>query len=249
MKSESILQNIPAFCFLWILGIGAQNASAELCGVIEFLESKSTAISITQNSCSDNANLSMGSEIEMLPGSRLWLKSNTQSDSAFQLICQNSSTKSVEFKVAGLLPPGLQVQQSDSCSAWVDNKMSCEDPLSKENNVFCAVAYEKNADQQSLAETSNSLSVKIRSLEPRPEFDRKQVLNKIKQEIRLCKIVNQIDQEYEFSWQVNPTGSKNRVNIRFPITKNSNFLNCVQAVLEYFPYSPHFEPVTFNSWF
>lgn len=242
-------------CLIVVAVLGSAATHAEICGLMEVQENKSTAITVKQNVCPGNRYIARGSTITMLPGSRLWLKSNpsVSREFPFQLICQNMSDRSMDAKIADLFPPWLVPDKAGLCTGWIDNKLSCQNAARNRSIFFCALSSGSGAENQRES-TANTLSVKIRSLsetthagrdkdrETRQGNDKEAVM----EEMKLCKTVNNIVKTNHFTWRIEPAGTNYRVDIIDSTTQNGAYFECVKSVLEYFPYSHYREPVTFS---
>lgn len=255
MNINITLQSFFRRCLIVVAVLGCASTHAEICGLMELQENKSTAITVKRNVCPDNKYIARGSTITMLPGSRLWLKSNpsVSSEFRFQLICQNMSGRSMDVQIADLFPPWLMIDKSETCTGWIDSKLSCKDATENRSIFFCALSADSNAEYQR-ENTANSLSVKIRSLSEKSQHEDSEDMDKrlandqeaVIKEMKLCKTVNNIVKTSQFTWRIEPAGAKYTVDIINSAKHNEAYFECVKSVLESFPYSQYRESVTFD---
>lgn len=273
MNSQCILSNSRVFTFTglrWqlnarlILGavifgfllFGLHSVSlASSCGLMSLLINKTTAVRILDNECEDEQNLAKGTTIAVYPGSRLWLKSQSQAlyASDFQIICQNPSTDSVHVSISGRFPPWFRVALEEQCGSWVDNKLTCYEQVSNKKSFFCAISYSKKKNAGGDA-YGRSASVKIRSLNAakHESTDVKMEqfnIDDIQHDISLCKQLYGIPGPIRVQWEIVPDGLKHRTNILKTNGYNSDFNDCVYDVLESYPYNNLRETLVMESTF
>ena len=76
----------------------AGNLHAGDCGILRFLENKSNGVTIKDNACKKSDEIALGSKLNLMPGARLWFKSQADtSTKTTQGICQNRSKNSIRI--------------------------------------------------------------------------------------------------------------------------------------------------------
>ena len=249
-KFKKNLLLINAFFF-----IGYTNVlHADQCGILRYLANKSDGVTITGNTCKIIDDIALGSAFNLLPGARLWLKSQMGTDATMQLICQNSSQKSIRINLDSATQPWITANGLANCSLWVDNKMNCNENTNDQNVLICVIAS-VNSELLHKKPEERTTSIKMRSLpsidalhkiktsEKVTETKEQQIVSAMQPDFNLCRAVNHTDSTIKISWQVSTVGQVNRVISVADETGTQRdadkpFIDCLKAVITDFPY-PH----------
>ncbi|MFI3156066.1 MAG: hypothetical protein QX199_07895 [Methylococcaceae bacterium] len=247
-------KNLLLMSTLFFLGY-ANILHADECGVLRHLANKSNGVSITGNTCKTVDDIAVGSEFNLMPGARLWFKSQEAVDAKkMQGICQNRSSKSIRISVDNNKLPWIKPNGLSNCSPWINNKINCDDNIGGQKALTCVLAAINSEPRPNELE-ERTTSVRMRSLpttddadETEPaqndaEIEQGQIISAMQADIGLCKAIYQTDTSIKISWLVETDG---RVKTVAPVAnqsaahKNADkpFIDCITAVIKDFPY-PH----------
>ena len=228
---------VPIFTIVLLVVIfpGTELRASE-CGMMRYLQERSSGVVIRNNQCHENAKISIGTEFELTSGARLWLKSLPQvnSDNYFQLICQNNSTSLVGLSVSSMFIPWINPKGLNNCSSWVDNKLSCEDLQGNKNQLFCVIASIKKPEFKVASKIERKTSVTMRNLDG-IKVDK--IIAAIEPEIELCRALYQDRRPINVSWKINTSAIATNVQIHQARQGNQQPLyECVKTVVSNFAY-------------
>lgn len=195
------------------------------CGQVQLLEAGSVGVTINNSSCEEKSRITVGSTVALTTGSRMWLKfdPNTTGES-FQLICQNKSANEVNLEIAGNTAPWIVPKDLKNCSAWNNNKLSCEDNNGAKNSFFCAIAGDKTLRLASAPEQTTS--VKLRSISPKL-ISVDDIVKDINAEIQLCKDLYGVSSKLEMSWTISSSDMIKDLRVD---SNNKDLVSCVESV-------------------
>lgn len=239
---------------------------ADECGVLRYLANKSNGVAITGNTCKTVDDIALGSEFNLLPGARLWFKSQRGADTKLtQGICQNRSPNPIRISVNSDQLPWIKPSDLAGCSSWTDNKMNCNDSSGGPNTLSCVIAT-INSEPHPKGLEERTTSVRMRSLqmigdhnkaEPsqtNAETNKEQAISAMQSDIGLCKTISQSDVHIKFAWLVEANG---HVNTVIPAANESGAQNdadklvidCFTAVIKDFSYPQSSQAVWLSNQF
>lgn len=240
---------------------------ADECGVLRYLANKSNGVAVTGNTCKTNDNIAVGSEFNLMPGARLWFKSQTIGADAkkTQGICQNRSSKSINISVNSDKLPWIKTSGLANCDSWTGNKMNCGDSSVGPNALSCVIAA-IDSEQQPKGLEERTTSVRMRSLPPIDDADKtdssqngaetekEQIVSAMQPDVDLCRVINHTDARVQISWLVE---TNSRVNTVIPAADKANtqnntdkpFIDCLTAVIKDFSYPKSSKAVWLTSQF
>lgn len=245
-------KNLLLLNTIFILG-HASILHADECGVLRYLANKSNGVSIMGNTCKVTDDIALGSTFNLMPGARLWFKSQVgASEKITQGICQNRSAKPISIGVDSDQLPWIKPSGLAKCSSWADNKMNCEDGSGGQNALSCVIAI-VNSETRPKGLEERTTSVRMRSI-PRTggpdkskssqsstEAQKEQIIAAMQSDIGLCRAIGHTDARIKINWLV---GTDGRVNTVIPAVDEADaqndadkpFIDCLTAVIKDFPY-------------
>lgn len=226
------------------------NVNADDCGVINLLADRSSGVSVNGNSCNPTNNIALGSQIDLIPGARLWFQLPQGESNKVQAICQNRSSKPVHLTVNSKESPWIKVSEDTYCSEWKENKLNCDDHAGDQKGLNCVIST--TAKQKSpVGMDERTTSVLMRSIsDPADDSDKTgsdtwnsdQIVAALNPDVNLCKTINSGVTHYKLSWRVETNRQVTLVN---SVADNANhtasevdknYLECVTAVIKSFDY-------------
>jgi hypothetical protein len=190
-------------------------AAASGCVALTMQKDRSPGASILSNDCYELSNLSLGSVMQMNGGARLWLKSNSaaQTDSSFQIICQNKSSDLLQIEVSSAFIPWIKPKNIAHCNDWVGDRLTCNDANSGSPILYCAIAMIKNLSVNNDIERKTSVTMRgidaqgdLKPLDQSESQQLEKIIDFIKPEIDLCRKVFQTDQAVSITWTISTNG-------------------------------------------
>ncbi|MGZ5051491.1 MAG: hypothetical protein ACXWF8_18565 [Methylobacter sp.] len=250
-----------------ILALGYGNVlRAEECGVLRYLENKSNGVAVSSNKCKSAGEIAVGSEFNLMPGARLWFKSQLSGDAkTSQGICQNRSSKAVHIRVNSEKSPWITPIGLTRCSAWGENKINCEDSTGGQSVLSCVIAgVDTEANAKGLEERTTS--VRMRSLpalessdkndseQNGQEGDKERIIAALQPDADLCRAISNTDTRVKISWLVE---ANSRVSTVIPdIDKaglhddaEKRFVDCLTAAIKGFAYPQSAQAVWLSNQF
>ncbi len=239
---------------------------AEDCGVLRYLANKSNGVVITDNTCKMIDDIALGSKFNLMPGARLWFKSQIDVDAkATQGICQNRSSMPVSISVGSDKLPWIKPSGLANCGSWVDNKMNCDDSNGGQSALSCVIAtINSDARPKGFEERTTSVRMrslpaidgpdKIKSLQSSAEIQKAQIISAMQADVGLCKAVDHTDAPIKITWLVEANGQVNKI---IPIADGSgvqdyadkSLIDCLSAVIKVFPYVQSSQAVWLSNQF
>ena len=244
--------------------MGAES-SINQCGNTKILSNKSHGVEVVFNLCPTNDEISLGTVLNVAPGSRLWLKSFASSENAsgYQMICQSRASKSLRIEVSSLSLPWISPDSTHICSEWDGRKLICDDTNGEKKVFFCASAPnikpknvkkpertasellqkgpEPTASELVRKKPERTTSVKLRRIPllslDEGDFNKIEVLKNLKTEARLCRELYGESQEIEVEWGVNVEGDVIDIaSKKHNDGANPEFAGCILDVVKFHPY-------------
>lgn len=194
----------------------------------KLVEAGSTGVSVSKNTCQEQSKITLGSVLELSPGSRMWLKFDPNpTGESFQLICQNRSASAITVSVAGTAAPWIKPQGVKNCEQWKNSKLLCDSSSGEKSSFFCAIASAKPEKAKNPMEVTTS--VKMRGLFPLPTVTVDEVIKNIQPDIELCKNLYNVSEKTEMSWTVVSLGIIKDLKVS---SDNQDFIACVEGVVK-----------------
>jgi len=217
------------------------------CGDLQFLKNKSPGTQVLSHDCQAGYGLSIGSQLELVAGARLWLTAFYDRQNDQQLICQNRSQKAVYLHIVSTRMPWIQVEKVKQCQSWHNNRLSCV--IAPQQKFFCISGIVKKP-LKSFKRQERTTSITMRSLSHNKQgkiFNDKsyieQSVKDMRTEINLCRDLLQSYVPVELIWNVNMLGQAVDVSI---ITEGHNEISsCIKDVVANYPYLKPREMMTF----
>lgn len=247
LKFKKNIILINTILFLGYAGI----SHADECGVLRYLANKSNGVAVTGNTCKTGDDIAVGSEFNLMPGARLWFKSQAIGPDAkkTQGICQNRSSKPIQISVDSDKQPWIKTNGLVNCNSWTGNKMNCGDSSAGPNALSCVIAA-IDAEQQPKGLEERTTSVRMRSLptmgeadktdssQDGAEPDKEQIVSAMQPDVDLCRAINHTDARVEITWLVETNSRAGTVIPAADKTKNTDkpFIDCLTAVIKDFSY-------------
>ncbi len=236
-------KNVLLVNAIFFLGY-AINLHAQECGVLRYLANKSNGVAIKGNTCGVIDDIALGSEFDLMPGARLWFKSQMGTDAQkAQGICQNRSSDTISISVNSNQLPWIKPSDLVSCGSWTNNKINCSVSKSGQNALSCIIAGNSSESDAKLPERTTS--VRMRSItglsQNGLDSAKEQIVLAMEPDIELCRAINPTNTKIKISWLVEKTGQVNEV---IPVTKDSSsksqidkqLIDCLTAVIKDAPY-------------
>lgn len=249
MNTPALSKNIVLMLFLF-----SMNLQAAECTVLQYLQNKSQGVEIGNNTCTEANQLAIGTQFSLLPGARLWLRSNLQTETQrqAQIICQNQANHNVSIEVSSLFLPWIKAQSLEQCSSWSHNKLTCEDNNGNKNAFFCMAASIKRPNFRQAQKPERSTSVVMRKIyvaETGYAYF-KEVIDFITPEVDLCKQLYTGKGQFKVQWDVNAYGRVEQISVNYKQqTNNPRLYECVKTVVEQFEYPLMSKSSTFSHTF
>ncbi|BCG64783.1 MAG: hypothetical protein methR_P2575 [Methyloprofundus sp.] len=242
----SWLIKVPAILTLGLL-LNCTAAVAIDCSTVQYLKNKSPGTQILSNGCIGMQTLSVGSELELAAGARLWLKSVYNATTNQQLICQNRSSIPVRINIENLANPWIKVANIENCQQWVNNRLNCS--IADGQKFFCVSSIIKRPTYSS-SKPERTTSVQMRAIAiGKPENIAKAetyidiaVLN-MQPEINLCRNLLNSQAPVELIWNVKLTGEVDDVSILSE--GNYELSSCIRDIVMSYKYPKPKETLTF----
>lgn len=229
--SSKFNQRIVLLAFnigLVLSGSVAANVMAAECKA-KLVEAGSTGVSVSKNTstCQESSKITLGSVLELSPGSRMWLKFDPNSTGeSFQLICQNRSASTIAVNVASTAAPWIKPQGLKNCEQWKNSKLRCGSEEEK-TSFFCAIASARPEKTKNPMEVTTS--VKMRGFPIQPAVSPEDVIKGIQPDIELCKNLYNVSEKTEMSWTVVSLGIIKDLKVS---SDNQDFITCVEGVVK-----------------
>ncbi len=239
---------------------------ADECGVLHYLANKSNGVAVTGNTCKSIDDIALGSEFNLMPGARLWFKSQISADAKkTQGICQNRSPKSIRISVASDKLPWIKPSGLTHCSSWTDNKINCEDNTGGQNALSCVIAT-VDAESHPKGLEERTTSVRMRSLptidnpdktdpsQNGAETEKEQIVSAMQPDVDLCRVINHTDARIKITWLVETNSRVNTVIPGADKTGSQNdadkpFIDCLTAVIKDFSYPQSSQAIWLSNQF
>ena len=244
----------------------ATTATAETCGVLHYVASKSNGVTVTSNACGVADDVAVGAEFKLLPGARLWFKSKLSNDtSKMQGICQSRAQEPLSLVVNSNSQPWIQPGSGLNCSAWSGNKMQCADIKASTGALTCVLAADTSgANTGSLEERTTS--VRMRSLPALNSNDlneqgpsvgktsRQRIIADLQAEAVMCRAANPGARDINVNWLVDAQGRVVQIDVPpLGVTVQNLYdkqmSDCISAVIKDFNYPKSSEAVWLTSQF
>ena len=252
VKSTKQLKNMLIRLFFLATALVIVDAQAVECATMQFLKNKSQGISVKNNLCGVEDKVSVGSIFTMIPGARLWLKSQSADNTGFQLICQNRTTRPVEVKFSNTVSPWIVPKGFSQCSQWINNKLSCIDDDSTANDFICATAVIEAPEYIKVSSLERTTSVKMRSFNPdeinrltKPELIN-MVEGSIHSEVGLCRDLYRTKLVGKVTWTLDKIRRIEKLSFANTDNLDQQFHSCVESVIHNFSYPKFKEAVAFS---
>ncbi|TAN70810.1 MAG: hypothetical protein EPN17_04015 [Methylobacter sp.] len=212
------------------------------------MASKSNGVTITGNTCKTVDDIALGSEFKLMPGARLWFKSQQDTDTLkTQGICQSRSALPISISVNNSKLPWIKANDLSNCSSWIDNKMSCDDSAGAAKALTCVIAtidsesHPKGPEQRTTSVRMRTLSTtddldKTESAQDGMELDQEQIVSAMQPDINLCKSINHTAAPIKITWLVETNSRVNTVNSTPSNHTDQPFIDCITVVIKDFPY-------------
>ncbi len=223
------------------------------CGDLQLYSDRSSGIQVQGNNCTDSSFLSEGARINVASKGRLWVRSIQDSNNAYQMICQNSGSGSVNLEFSGTTPPFLNLASLTNCQGWANNKLSCSGSQAEKSALYCVLSRKriKAAGEKKIERTT---SVKMRDitqmLKAKKEIAEQRnqtVIDDIAPELKICKDLYQIAGKVEVDWTVENNQAQETINIISPEKNDQGVLSeCVESVITTFSYPGINRKTSFN---
>ena len=194
----------------------------------KLVEAGSTGVNVSKNTCQESSKITLGSVLELSPGSRMWVKFDPNSTGeSFQLICQNRSASTIAVNVASTAAPWIKPQGLKSCEPWKNSKLLCDSSAGEKSSFFCAIASAKPEKTKNPMEVTTS--VKMRGFPIPPAVSPEDVIKGIQPDIELCKSLYNVSEKTEMSWTVVSLGIIKDLKVS---SDNQDFIACVEGVVK-----------------
>ncbi len=234
--------------FLLVIGMLCQSSAyAEECDTVQFLDAKSPGTAISKNNCKDNQGLSIGTQLELSAGARVWLKATHDNKHIQQLICQNRSNDFVHLTVASQEAPWISVDNLKNCNKWANDRLNCK--ISTGNTFFCMTGIVKQqVAMVTRQERTTSVSMRAIALDnpqniPTAEDYADKAVAEMQGDIKLCRELFNSKEPVELIWNVSVSGKVDDVSI---LSEGSEELSsCIRDVVADYSYAKPEEMVTF----
>lgn len=216
---------------------------ADECGVIHYLANKSNGVTVTGNTCKTADNIALGSEFTLMPGARLWFKSQLDTEKA-QGICQSRSSKPIRISVDNSKLPWIKPTGLSNCGAWTDNKMNCDDSSGGQKALSCVIAginpesHSKGLEERTTSVTMRSVSPQNDANEGSVELDNEQIVSAMQPDISMCNTINHTNTPTKITWMVETDSRVNTVILDPDPANDADkpFIDCITAVIKDFSY-------------
>ncbi len=217
------------------------------CSTVQYLKNKSPGTQVLSNDCIGMQTLSIGSELELAAGARLWLKSVYNATTNQQLICQNRSVVPVRINIVNLTNPWIKVANVGHCQQWVNNRLNCS--VANGQKFFCVSSIIKKP-RYTAAKPERTTSVQMRAISiSKPENIAKAesyidtAVHNMQAEINLCRNLLNSQEPVELIWNVKLTGEVDDVSILSE--GNYELSSCIRDVVLSYKYPKPKEMLTF----
>lgn len=225
---------------------------AEECGVLRYMANKSNGVTVKSNTCKMTDDIALGSEFNLMPGARLWFKSQKAVDAQkMQGICQNRSSKSISISVDNNKLPWIKPNGLSNCSPWTNNKINCDDAIGGQKALTCVLAA-ISSEPYPTGPEERTTSVRMRSLpeiddsdntESAPndaETEQEQIISAMQADVSLCKAIDHAHSPIKITWLVDVNGQVNTVTPIADASASHNadkpYIDCLTAVIKDFSY-------------
>ncbi len=206
----------------------AGTTAAAECTSLKLIAARNAGVSISDNVCKDEKKIAVGSQLEISPGSRLWIKSATDENGATsQVICQNRSANAVTVSIDSASLPWIKPQGLEGCGEWVSNKLSCERD-GKRNSFFCALATSKPIVVASGPKPTTSFKMRS-SMSLLKGRKVEEIIKDITSEVALCKSLYDVTDSTKVTWTVSKLGKVEELNLD---NDNVELSACIESVLK-----------------
>ncbi len=217
------------------------------CEYLQFLKNKSPGTQILSNNCQVSSGLSIGSQLELVAGARVWLKAFYDKENDQQLICQNRSQVAVHLKIISTTMPWIQVENIKQCQNWVKNRLNCT--VTQQQKFFCISgiikkpSYFSKRQERTTSILMRSISVDKQNKNLKDLSYIEKVVNDMRPEIDLCRHLLQAQSRVELIWNVNISGQAVDV---FILTEGQDEISsCIKDVVANYLYPKPREMLTF----
>ncbi len=239
-------KNLLLLNTLFLLGY-ANTVHADECGVLRYVANKSNGVTVNSNTCKMIDDIALGSEFNLMPGARLWFKSQEVINAKkIQGICQNRSSKPIRISVDHNKLPWITPNGLSNCSPWTNNKINCDDTMSGQKALTCVLAAIGSEPRPTELE-ERTTSVRMRSLpaidaadDEEEETEQEQIISAMQADVSLCKAISHFNSPIKMTWLVEANGQVNTVNpiadASGPHPTDKPYIDCLTAVIKDFPY-------------
>lgn len=256
MASSKFVRIFLIACRSAIFGCGLIPFSAKggECSVLEFLQEKSQMSDMLINPCLSEHSAGVGAVFQLHPGGRLWLKTQTVSESSthYQLICRNKSAKASKISVTGFAFPWIQAGGFTTCNQWIENKMECKNADNSQDILYCAIAATTRPEPLQGVQRNTSLTMRSVGLDvnshgtPQPVSNTvDQLAASIKPEIDLCRHAYQNRESLHIQWVIKAAGGVSQPSLKEPVVDNE-FAACVFDIVRNFQFPSLAEDLPFS---
>lgn len=225
---------------------------ADECGVLRYMANKSNGVTVKSNTCKMPDDIALGSEFNLMPGARLWFKSQEAVDSKkMQGICQNRLPKSIRISVDNNKLPWITPNDLANCSPWTNNKINCDDSTGGQKALTCVLAA-MSSEPHSTEPEERTTSVRMRSLptiddadntesaQSGAETEQERIISAMQADANLCKAIERVNTPIKMTWLVDVNGQVNSVipvaDASGPRNADKPYVDCLTAVIKDFPY-------------
>jgi hypothetical protein len=224
------------------------------CSVLEFLQEKSQMSDMLVNPCLSEHSAGVGTVFQLHPGGRLWLKSQTVSESSsfYQLICRNRSHKISKVSVTEFVLPWIQAGGFATCNQWIENKMECKNPDNSQDVLYCAIAATTKPEKLQGIQRNTSLTMRSVFSDAKSHESSQsassaigQLAALIKPEIDLCRHAYQNREILDVQWVIKAKGDISQPLIKDPVV-DKEFAACVLDVINQFRFPALDEDLPFS---
>jgi hypothetical protein len=256
MASSKFVGSFLTACRSVLFGCGLIPFAAQggECSVLEFLREKSQMADMLVNPCLSEQSAGVGAIFRLHPGGRLWLKTQTVSDTStnYQLICRNKSATALKVSVTGFALPWIQASGLASCNQWIGNKMECKNADNSQDVMYCAIAATSQPEKLQGIQRNTSLTMRSVGQEAKSQEAAQTVSSAverfaalIKPEIDLCRHAYQNRESVNIQWVINAAGGVTQPSLKEPVADHE-FAACVFDVVKNFQFPALAEDLPFS---
>lgn len=179
---------------------------------------RTLGVTISDNTCPAESDLSLGALVELQAGTRAWLEpiEATKDEERFQIVCLNKSASVQKLKIVSAHFPWLAPLNMRGCSAWSVNRLVCKPPDNSQEVLLCAVAPKVISGINRAVQPKTSVPVRggfnrslhTRSLNGKPNF-----ANYVAPGVNVCRQLLNTNQAITLRWTITTTGTVTQASI------------------------------------